>query len=329
MRGLGLLAFLAASLMGFAASAHDARPLSATFIEAAPGKFTFALAVPETVWARNQPYLMVTGCHLADQAPSRAPVKAEGVMLLLCANGMEGAAIEVRYPLANPSLSTLIQIERADGARLIELLPPEKNSWTVPVRPEASAVAADYFRLGMEHIWLGLDHLLFVAGLMVLAGGWRRILVTVTGFTLSHSVTLALAALDLVRVAVPPTEAAIALSILFLARELALPDERSLARRYPVAVSVSFGLLHGFGFAAVLAEIGLPPAHLVTGLLFFNVGVEAGQLLFILLLAAGASIFKRLTHARTALTFSGARVMAYAIGILAAYWFFDRLSGFA
>ena len=120
------------------------------------------------------------------------------------------------------------------------------------------AVATEYTWLGIEHIWIGIDHLLFVACLLFIAKTSRRVLITITGFTVAHSITLALSALDLVRIPTPPVEAAIALSVVFMAWEIAKGNMNSLTHRYPIAVSSSFGLLHGFGFAAVLRDIGLP-----------------------------------------------------------------------
>ena len=160
------------------------------------------------------------------------------------------------------------------------------------MREEVTTVAVQYTWLGMEHIWIGFDHLLFVLCLIWIAGSLRRILITITGFTLAHSVTLALSALQIVVLPVPPIEAVIALSVLFLATEIARGEggfngakgangaSGALTWRYPIAVSSTFGLLHGLGFAAVLNEIGLPQTELVTGLVFFNVGVEIGQVVF-------------------------------------------------
>ncbi len=126
---------------------------------------------------------------------------------------------------------------------------------------------------------------------MVIAGTWRRILITITGFTIAHSITLALSALGLVRVPIPAVEAAIALSIVFLAVEIVRGDKTSLTYRYPIAVSSSFGLLHGFGFAAVLGETGLPQTEIPAALLFFNVGVELGQIAFVLAVVPRISSF--------------------------------------
>jgi len=117
---------------------------------------------------------------------------------------------------------------------------------------------------------------------MLVAGVGKKLLVTITGFTIAHSITLALSALNLVRLPIPPVEAVIALSVVYLAMEIALQKKDSLTYRYPIAVSSSFGLLHGFGFAAVLADIGLPQVEIVTSLLFFNIGVELGQIIFVI-----------------------------------------------
>jgi hypothetical protein len=176
--------------------------------------------------------------------------------------------------------------------------------------------------------------LLFVAGLVLLAGSWRRILLTITGFTIAHSITLGLAALDLVRVAVAPTEAVIALSIMFLARELADNRTDTLAKRFPLAVASSFGLLHGFGFAAVLGEIGLPQSQIAIGLLFFNLGIELGQIGFVALLlaviASARTIYRQLAVPGRSIAMLQGRqqaVCAYGLGTVASLWFVQRFTG--
>ena len=160
-------------------------------------------------------------------------------------------------------------------------------------------------------------------------------LITITGFTVAHSITLALSVLDLVRIPTPPVEAAIALSVVFLAWEIVKDDETQLTFRYPVAVSTSFGLLHGLGFAAVLRDIGLPQMQLPTALLFFNIGVEIGQILFLLaLLAAFLVLRPALTRMLRVRGEHGIRwdtlttPAGYVIGGLASYWMIDRIAGF-
>jgi len=183
-----------------------------------------------------------------------------------------------------------------------------------------------YLARNSTYLGGGIDHLLFVACLMFIAGTLRRIFITITGFTIAHSLTLVLSALEIVRVPVPPVEATIALSIVFLATEILRKNENSLTYRYPVIVSMSFGLLHGFGFAAVLREIGLPQTEMATSLLFFNVGVEVGQILFVLGLVGLFFSFKRfagqLNYRRMQSPIS------YFIGTVACFWFIERVASF-
>ena len=165
--------------------------------------------------------------------------------------------------------------------------------------------------------------------------GWsRRLLVTITGFTLAHSVTLALATLGFVEVPIAAAEAVIALSVVFVASEIARGRRDSLTYRHPVVVSSVFGLLHGFGFAAVLHQIGLPDSAIPTALLFFNVGVEVGQIFFVLALAIAIAALRWLVSlARSTETWTArlspamSLVAAYAIGTMATFWFLQRLQG--
>lgn len=194
--------------------------------------------------------------------------------------GLAGTEIVVQG-LSGLSTDVLVRIERLDGSTEIARLTAAKPTFVVQGSLTRIEVASTYTLFGIEHILEGVDHLLFVACLIFIAGTGRRILITISGFTLAHSITLTLAALDLVRLPIPPIEAAIALSIVFLAREIALERRDTLTWRYPITVSASFGLLHGFGFASALGEIGLPQTEIPVALLAFNLGVETGQLLFI------------------------------------------------
>ena len=187
------------------------------------------------------------------------------------------------------------------------------------------AVAAEYAILGFDHILSGLDHLLFVFGLTLIVGGGWRLVKTITAFTLAHSVTLALSTFGLVRVSQAPVEAVIAMSIVFLARELMLQKQGrpGLTSRAPWLVAFMFGLLHGFGFAGALREIGLPQGDVPMALLAFNLGVEAGQLLFVALILAAIWLLRRLSN-RTLPPWLG-QVPACAIGSIAAFWMIERL----
>jgi hypothetical protein len=177
--------------------------------------------------------------------------------------------------------------------------------------------------LGAEHIWGGIDHLMFVFGLLLLIGvgaGWRLI-GTITAFTLGHSITLSLVTLGFLSYSVPLVEFTIALSIFILALDLARGDKGGLFRRYPWWLAGGFGLLHGMGFAGALAEVGLPQGSVPLALLFFNIGIELGQIAFILLLLGAWQLVKR--------PLSGWQqqllpVPVYVLGGLSAMWCIER-----
>ncbi|HTG04999.1 MAG TPA: HupE/UreJ family protein [Bradyrhizobium sp.] len=230
----------------------------------------------------------------------------------------------------------LVRIESLEGAIQTERLSPTKTSFIIQAVPGSGEVAATYLRLGVEHILFGFDHLLFVLALVVLVREWRRVAVTVTAFTVAHSITLAAATLGFVNVPGPPVEATIALSIMLVSVEIlnARRGKPSVTTRLPWLVAFSFGLLHGFGFAGALAEVGLPQHAIPVALLFFNVGVEVGQLIFV---AVVLSLIRLLLHAASQLlepalvqrTFDRLDVtVAYTIGVVAAYWLVERTTAF-
>ena len=201
----------------------------------------------------------------------------------------------------------------------------------MPEVPSPLAVIRQYTQLGIQHIWAGTDHLLFILCLIFVAGIGSKLWWTITGFTLTHSITLGLSAMNIIDISVGAVEACIALSILFLATEIAKfhTNRQSLTYRYPVVVSSIFGLLHGMGFAAVLSEIGLPQSSKITALLFFNIGVEIGQILFIIGLLVIAFLAKKILlphiHHRAEVSSIALKIGIYAIGSLAAFWLFTRM----
>jgi len=245
--------------------------------------------------------------------------------------GLAGASISIRG-LERVATDVLVRIQYLDGSSETARLNASTSSFVVKGSPQFWDVLNTYMAFGVEHILEGADHLLFVACLIFIAGTWRRILVTITGFTIAHSITLTLAALEWVYLPIPPIEAVIALSIVFLAREIALDQRDTLTWRYPVAVSASFGLLHGFGFASALNDFGLPQTEIPTALLAFNVGVEIGQLLF---LSAVMAMFwfvgRVLVKAKLGAHHGLAKLqlpIAYAIGSITVCWTIERVSGF-
>ncbi|MEZ5502279.1 MAG: HupE/UreJ family protein [Halioglobus sp.] len=177
-----------------------------------------------------------------------------------------------------------------------------------------------------------MDHLLFILALLILVRGTRRLVATITAFTVAHSLTLAAATLGFVHVPQSPVEATIALSIMFVACEIvhSRQGRPGLTERWPWLVAFAFGLLHGFGFASALSEVGLPPNAIVLALLFFNLGVEAGQLLFIAAVLVIVGLVRRLTR-NVALSPPGWAwsVPPYAIGGIAAFWLVQRITAFA
>jgi hydrogenase/urease accessory protein HupE len=181
--------------------------------------------------------------------------------------------------------------------------------------------------LGVEHILAGIDHLLFVLSLLLIVRGFKRIVATITAFTIAHSLTLAAATLGLVDIPGPPVEAAIALSIVFVASEVVRGSrgKPGLTAHAPWVVAFGFGLLHGFGFAGALAEVGLPQKAIPLALLTFNVGVEIGQLLFVVAMLAAGSVLSRLP---LRMPQWGARVAPYAIGTVAMFWVAERVATF-
>ncbi len=247
-----------------------------------------------------------------------------------CPGGLEGGVIQIEG-LAKTSTDVLVRFDYADGVNEARRLTSGNPSFTVPTQPNPFEVARAYLLLGVEHILSGFDHLLFVLALLLLVKGSRRILATVTSFTLAHSLTLAVATLGFIHVGGPPVEATIALSIVFIAAEIiqSRNGKPGLTERYPWVVAFTFGLLHGFGFAGALTELGLPQKSIPVALLLFNVGVEVGQLLFIVAMFAVAALarqFLRRVHVpRPEWVWA---VPPYAIGIVAAFWVIQRVVTF-
>jgi hydrogenase/urease accessory protein HupE len=214
-----------------------------------------------------------------------------------------------------------------DGTETTAIARPSQPWLEVVAQRNAWQVAWDYTLLGMDHILSGFDHLTFVLALLLIVSGARRLLITITSFTLAHSITLAAATLGVLWVPGAPVEATIALSILFLASELVKVNrgQPSLTASYPWIVAFVFGLLHGFGFAGALGDIGLPQNEIPLALLMFNIGVELGQLLFVAFILAIVMILNRLRREWPAWT---RQIPAYGIGGIAAFWLIERIAGF-
>jgi len=229
--------------------------------------------------------------------------------------------------IAGGVTDVIVRVERLDGTSQTERLLPQQPQFVVKAASSTAEVAWSYGVLGVEHILGGVDHLLFVLALLLIVRGAQRIVATITAFTVAHSITLVAATLGWVRVPGPPVEAIIALSIVFVAAEVVhgLRGQPGLTARAPWVVAFTFGLLHGFGFAGALAEVGLPHNAIPVALLTFNVGVEIGQLIFVaavLALRAVASRWFQRSPAWAPLP------MPYAIGTVAMFWVIDRVGAF-
>ncbi len=217
----------------------------------------------------------------------------------------------------------LVRIRFASGAELTQLIKPEQPRWQLPAGEKSGLPVASYLALGIEHIWTGIDHLLYVFGLILLVPNWRVLLKTITAFTIAHSITLGAASLKLIPVAAAPVEAVIALSIVYVAVELlnARRGAIGIAQRAPWLIAFAFGLLHGFGFAGALAETGLPADNIPLALLLFNIGIEVGQLAFVATVLALLALGRRYTPSGAQWVVRGA---PHAIGSLAAFWLIER-----
>jgi len=247
-----------------------------------------------------------------------------------CAGGLEGGTVQIEG-LDQTATDVLLRFDYSDGSTESRRLTPGDASYTIATIPGSFDVVKTYLVLGFEHILSGIDHLMFVLALLLLVKGKRRLIITVTAFTLAHSITLAGATLGWLYLPGPPIEATIALSIMFVASEI-MHSRRGrigLTERYPWVVAFTFGLLHGFGFAGALAQIGLPQASIPIALLFFNVGVELGQLFFIMsVFLIIAAIHRLMAYRHIDITEWVSNIPVYIIGSAAAFWIFQRLAAF-
>ena len=250
-----------------------------------------------------------------------------------CAGGLRGGTIRIAG-LSATMTDVLARLERLDGATQVTRLTPSAPSFVVAAPAGAMGMARTYTVLGVEHILSGIDHLLFVLALILITRGGWTLVKTVTAFTVSHSITLSLASLGYVHVPQRPVEAAIALSIVFVAAEILRERQGhvGIAARAPWIVALIFGLMHGLGFAGGLSEAGLPDGHIPTALLFFSIGVETGHFLFIGVVLSLIALGQR---AASRLTPLGHRQLAaiqllppYAIGSVAMFWVIQRLAAF-
>jgi hydrogenase/urease accessory protein HupE len=310
------------------ATAHEVRPAYLELHERTAGELDLLWKTPMTGELRLALWPVLSGAseELAPVATRRTGGAAVQTWRLRLDGPLRGRTLRIEG-LAATMTDALVRARLADGSSWVARLTPQAPEATIPLRQGAGEVAATYLKLGVEHILLGFDHLLFVLALLLVSDGTRRLVATVTAFTAAHSITLALAALDVVRVPQAPVEAVIALSIVFVAAEVvrARGGAAGLTARSPWIVAFLFGLLHGLGFAGALSEIGLPQGQVPLALLLFNLGVETGQLLFVVTILAYLAFARR---ARLAPPRWAEPVPAYAIGSVAMFWVIQRVAQF-
>jgi hydrogenase/urease accessory protein HupE len=327
-RALALFAILLALGLGTRAQAHEVRPayleLQQTGAETwetfwkVPARGDLSLAITP-VWPEN--------CR-TEGVPRRVGSGAAWTerSTIHCEGGLSGREIALDG-LSATVIDVLARLQRSDGTTQVVRIVPSAPAFVVDEAPHWTTVAATYLGLGIEHILLGVDHLLFVLALLLLVRSWRRLVATITAFTGAHSITLAAATLGFVHVPIQPVEAAIALSIVFVAAEIVhgRDGRPGLTARWPWIVAFVFGLLHGLGFAGALREVGLPESAIPTALLFFNLGVELGQLAFVGAVLALLALARRIPLPAPGWSW---RLAPYAIGTVAMFWTTERIAAF-
>jgi len=319
-----------AAALASSAVAHESRPAYLQLTETAPGRYDVLWRTPLLSGMRLPVVLRFPAGtrHLTEPTERDFPDSIVERRVIEVDGGLTGKRVEF-VGLQASITDVLVRVQSRDGALSTTLVQPSKPWVEIAASQGPLAVFAAYLQHGVEHILLGYDHLLFVLALTLIVRSTRVLVWTVTAFTAAHSITLALATLGVVHVPGPPVEATIALSILLLAAEIlrVRQGKWSLTARWPWVVAFSFGLLHGFGFAGALTSIGLPQGDVPLALFAFNVGVEIGQLAFIAAVLALLALAKRLPLSRP-LTQRALPAATYAIGTLAAFWFFERVAGF-
>lgn len=307
--------------------AHEIRPAVLNIVEQKPGWFdvTWKIPVLPGYEVDLEPILPASLAPYGPPANHDIPgAKVQYSTYQAKDGALTGETIFIKG-LSATQIDVMVRINFADGTSQSAILRPMSPSFTVPAPGTRGEIAWVYMRMGVEHILLGIDHLLFVLGLLLIVGNRWMLLKTITAFTISHSITLAIATLGYASAPGPPLNAAIALSILFLGPEIVRVwrGQTSFTIRHPWVVAFAFGLLHGFGFASGLSTSGLPSAEIPLALLLFNVGVEVGQLFFVLVIVLLERSFRVLEihWPRWA-----EALPAYTVGSLGAFWTIQRVA---
>jgi len=319
-----LLAVLVLIASARVAHAHEVRPGFLELRETGPDTYSFLWKKPSG--GEIEIYIapiIPKECRLATSGQQQLTPGALVVRgTLRCEGGIQGKTVAIDG-LESTITDVIIRVHHADGRLESHLLKPVNPSVTLGAQTTGWQRSRAYLRLGIEHILLGIDHLLFVLGLLLIVGDRWMLVKTITSFTIAHSITLAIATLGYASAPIAPLNASIALSILFLGPEIVRRwrGQTSFTIRHPWVVAFAFGLLHGFGFASGLTTMGLPQAEIPLALLLFNVGVEIGQIFFVVMIVLLERAFRTLEICwpRWVEALPG-----YAVGSLGAYWTIQR-----
>ncbi|WP_435135854.1 HupE/UreJ family protein [Formosa sp. A9] len=304
--------------------AHEIRPAYLQINQISENEYTVLWKVPRTVdkVLDIQPKFDKNFTLTESIAPRILEAFVLYTYKLTGATNLSNTSISINN-LNTTGIDVLADIRMLNKAHHTFLLQPTKSSVIIPSAPNKWTVAKTYIVLGIEHILLGFDHLLFVLALIIITVGFKKLLKTITAFTLAHSITLSCSALGLASLPGPPVEAVIALSIVFLALEILKLQQGkpTLTSEKPWLVAFSFGLLHGFGFAGALTDIGLPQTEIPLALATFNIGVELGQILFVLVVIAISYLIKSIIPKKGWIP----RILPYSIGSVAMFWVIERI----
>lgn len=308
--------------------AHESRPAYLAIDEVAPGRYSVLWRTPVNSGVLLPVLLSMPSCSHDLTSPTVRDLSDSRIerRTIECPNDLAGKRVDF-VGLQNTITDVLVRVQLLDGGQSTTLVHPSAASIQIPRARSFANVARAYVAYGFEHILGGLDHLLFLLGLLLIVRGKRRIVATVSAFTAAHSLTLAAATLGWVHVPQALVEAIIALSIVFVAVEVVRSRRGNpgIAARAPWLVAFCFGLLHGFGFAGALAEVGLPRNAIPTALLFFNVGVELGQLAFVAFVMSAFALLRRLPFTLHHWT---RWIPPYTIGGIASFWMLERIDAF-
>jgi len=328
VRFLAVLAGLLGAMLVAPATGHELQPGFLELRETAPEQYEVLWKLPSLGTSDTRmpivPVFPASCRQIGDARSDRAGTAWVFVSRLECKGGLAGQTLGIEG-LEAFTTDVLVRMQHGDGSVETHVLKPIQPSVTLRSAGDTRRGIGAYLYLGIEHILLGVDHLLFVLGLLLIVRNRWMLLKTVTAFTVAHSITLAVATFGIAKVAPAPLNAAIALSILFLGPEIVRRwrGQTSFTIRHPWVVAFAFGLLHGFGFASGLAQLGLPKNEIPLALLLFNVGVEIGQLAFVLLILLLERAFRQLEiHWPRIIE----RLPGYAVGTLGAFWTIQRVA---